>query len=62
MSQTRLEASTSRVIMGIHNLSNKPSDSLSKMSIYGVWNNVVGAKTELQKVRIEFQDIQKTSM
>lgn len=48
--------------MGIHNLSNKPSDSLSKISIYGVWNNVVGAKTELQKVRIEFQDIQKTSM
>lgn len=43
--------------MGIHNLKNKTEDRLSKKSILGVWNNMVGAKNELQKFGINFQDI-----
>nr|KAJ0197867.1 hypothetical protein LSAT_V11C700361530 [Lactuca sativa] len=33
-----------RVVMGIHNLKNKPAERLSKKTIPGVWNNIAGVK------------------
>nr|KAJ0219093.1 hypothetical protein LSAT_V11C300139740 [Lactuca sativa] len=46
-----------RVIYGIHNLSNKPFEYLSKQRYSGVWNNIVGTKKVLCDHGLEVYDI-----
>lgn len=48
-----------RVIMGIHNLHNKPAKTLAKKTIPGIWSNIAGVIQELQKDGLSFDDIFK---
>lgn len=47
----------SKVVDGIHNLKNKPSNIMSKKSITGVWKKVAQVRGELSKVGIDIEDV-----
>ncbi|KAL4578043.1 hypothetical protein LXL04_014158 [Taraxacum kok-saghyz] len=50
----------SRVIIGIHNLKNKPPERMSMKSMVGVWNNIAGVQGELRKSGVELEDVMST--
>ncbi|KAI3517218.1 hypothetical protein L1887_16430 [Cichorium endivia] len=47
----------SRVIKGIHNLTNKPAEYLAKKSIPGVWSNVARVNRAIELYGINMKDI-----
>ncbi|KAL7602873.1 hypothetical protein Lser_V15G17522 [Lactuca serriola] len=52
----------SQVITSIHNLSDKPANHLSKKIIVGVWNNIAGAKLDIEKKGVPFNIIIQKSV
>ena len=51
-----------RVIHGIHNLSNKPFEYLSRQKYSGVWNTIIGIKRALLEHNLDVQDIFKVKI
>nr|KAJ0204439.1 hypothetical protein LSAT_V11C500287950 [Lactuca sativa] len=57
--QTESTALWSQVITGIHSLSNKPYDYLSKKTITGVWKNIAGTIKDIHGAKLTLNDIFK---
>ncbi|KAL6550624.1 hypothetical protein OROMI_021112 [Orobanche minor] len=52
----------SQVISSIHRLNDKPADYISRKTNGGVWNNIAGAKKDIEKFGLRFYDILKKTV
>ncbi|KAI3751226.1 hypothetical protein L2E82_22274 [Cichorium intybus] len=55
--KTEKDSLWGKVIVGLHNLKNKPHSYLSNRNISGVWNNIASVKKDLRRMGLEMGDI-----